>query len=457
LMIKNPGVAPVEGFTVFGVSTSRGNDAAIGQFGSGNKHAINLLLRHGLGPQIFCGLDSLQFFTKPRKMDDGLDTVEYNAVHLNHNGEIKDLGFAVEYGELDWGDLAMAMREFVSNAIDRTTKEYGTHNHDKMVVDVVDSPVPKDECTTVYIPWCPDVQRFYNELSQRFLHFKGDGSHADDPLIINEKRDEKGRIYRRGVFIRPTNQPAFFHYNFDNSLKIDEARNLDDYVIRRKSGNWALAHATTEQLTAMFSHITEHGTTLESRFTDYDLELDDAIKYKVRMAWEEIAQGAILVNTMDGYISEHLARKGHRAVVAPSDNWFKILTQCGVPTYAKVLSSDEKAGITKIVATPAADELFNSIWNRLWGMGFMSNIDQPAIQCFTCVPTDGDAMQVGFYERKTRTICINKAIADGKNEELAAVILGLVGECLTGSKGSTDDIKNFALAAAVKMGEFISG
>ena len=50
LCVQNPGVAPVEGFTLLGVSTTRdcGVDGAIGQFGSGNKHAINVLLRAGL-------------------------------------------------------------------------------------------------------------------------------------------------------------------------------------------------------------------------------------------------------------------------------------------------------------------------------------------------------------------------------------------------------------------------
>ena len=44
LCIQNPGVAPVEGFTLLGVSTTRdcGVEGTIGQFGSGNKHAINV-------------------------------------------------------------------------------------------------------------------------------------------------------------------------------------------------------------------------------------------------------------------------------------------------------------------------------------------------------------------------------------------------------------------------------
>ena len=50
LLVQNPGVAPVEGYTLLGVSTTRncGVVGTIGQFGSGAKHAINTLLRAGL-------------------------------------------------------------------------------------------------------------------------------------------------------------------------------------------------------------------------------------------------------------------------------------------------------------------------------------------------------------------------------------------------------------------------
>ena len=50
LLVQNPGVAPVEGYTLLGVSTTRncGVAGTIGQFGSGAKHAINTLLRAGL-------------------------------------------------------------------------------------------------------------------------------------------------------------------------------------------------------------------------------------------------------------------------------------------------------------------------------------------------------------------------------------------------------------------------
>ena len=74
LVIQNPGVAPIEGFTLLGVSTTRdcGVEGTIGQFGSGNKHAINVLLRAGLKVFVYCGKTRLDFQTRDEEIDDGL-------------------------------------------------------------------------------------------------------------------------------------------------------------------------------------------------------------------------------------------------------------------------------------------------------------------------------------------------------------------------------------------------
>ena len=50
LKIENIGVCPPEGFTVLGVSLAdtSNHEGVIGQFGSGNKHAVAVLLRNGL-------------------------------------------------------------------------------------------------------------------------------------------------------------------------------------------------------------------------------------------------------------------------------------------------------------------------------------------------------------------------------------------------------------------------
>jgi hypothetical protein len=79
LKIENIGVCPPEGFTVLGVSLAdtSSNEGVIGQFGSGNKNAVAVLLRHGLSPVVFAGTLKLEFSTKPQTVADGLASKEF--------------------------------------------------------------------------------------------------------------------------------------------------------------------------------------------------------------------------------------------------------------------------------------------------------------------------------------------------------------------------------------------
>ena len=55
LVIQNKGECPIEGFIVYGLSTSRNKEEKIGQFGTGNKHGINTLLRNKVKFRVFIG------------------------------------------------------------------------------------------------------------------------------------------------------------------------------------------------------------------------------------------------------------------------------------------------------------------------------------------------------------------------------------------------------------------
>src|SRR5262245_5656075 len=88
LKIENVGTAPEEGFTVFGVSladTAR-NDKVIGQFGSGNKHGVAVLLRNYLSPIVFAGTLRLEFSTRPQIVSDKHATKEFNRVVVKYGG-----------------------------------------------------------------------------------------------------------------------------------------------------------------------------------------------------------------------------------------------------------------------------------------------------------------------------------------------------------------------------------
>ena len=68
LMIQNFGEAPIEGYTTLGISTTRNSNFSnvIGQFGSGNKQAINVLLRNKIPTIVFAGKTKLEFYTEKK-------------------------------------------------------------------------------------------------------------------------------------------------------------------------------------------------------------------------------------------------------------------------------------------------------------------------------------------------------------------------------------------------------
>jgi hypothetical protein len=196
--IQNPGVAPVEGFTLLGVSTTRdcGVEGTVGQFGSGNKHAINVLLRAGLKVFVYCGKTRLDFQTRDDEIDDGLVRKPVKRVVCKMGGTSTrtiDLGWVLDFGAIDWTDLGMALREFISNAIDRTVREENgefipaLQDGRLAVTPVSEEKVKaKDGYTRVYVELSPTVQRYIDELPKRFLHF------SDRPEQVRQSFSAQG-------------------------------------------------------------------------------------------------------------------------------------------------------------------------------------------------------------------------------------------------------------------------
>ena len=125
LAIRNPGVADYSGLTLLGVSTTRnsGCSGTIGTFGSGSKLSIALLLRYGIEPIICCGKLKMRFFTRSQIVKMQVFNrvcVEFSGTDLDGRSKTstEDLGFVLEWGTADWTKPEMALREFISNAID---------------------------------------------------------------------------------------------------------------------------------------------------------------------------------------------------------------------------------------------------------------------------------------------------------------------------------------------------
>ena len=334
LLVQNPGVAPIEGFTLLGVSTTRGCgvEGAIGQFGSGNKHAINVLLRAGLKVIVYCGKTRLDFQTRDDEIDDGLTRKLVKRVMCKMGGTSTrsiDLGWVLDFGAIDWTDLGMALREFISNAIDRTLREENGEFCPAMldgrlvVAPVCDEKIKaKDGYTRVYVEMNDEVQRYVDQLPKRFLHFSSDPSQVRKSFLSKAERNLNGKksavIYRAGVYVREIEEntdESVYDYNFkQDELQIDECRNSSDYTIKAAIAK-LYRKASVSELVPLFKTLVDQKPAYESSLDPhYICPSWETPKEEQQQAWQTAWQAVAADAVMCGpsaTIAEFVGRKGY--------------------------------------------------------------------------------------------------------------------------------------------------
>ena len=479
LKVENIGTAPVEGFTVLGVSlaSTSNNVGVIGQFGSGNKHAVAVLLRNELSPIVFAGTLKMEFSTRPQTLTDGIASKEFGRVVVKFGGtdpvtgasrsSTDDLGFVLTYGEKDWTEAALALREFVSNAIDRSIREVGDWSGVKIEV-VSDAQVrAKAGFTRVFVPLTAEVLQFYNDLGKWFLHFSEPES-LGKAILPKTNRNLSDRraavIYRRGVRVREfesSDTESLFDYNLDD-LRIDESRRASDWDVKHGAGR-ALAGADKKTLAILFDRLlnsTAHAW--EFSFDNYSLSPSSGDTSEVlaqrRKNWSEAfsqVAGQDAVLTGKG-TKDQLERKGFVPVVAP-ENLVSAAGMYGVQTPASVLSVDELVGREISDPTPDAQAAVDLVWELLEAVGLTNDKAKPPVKVFTSI-LDGGTMLNGFY--RDGTVFIHEdlggtaSIVAGRqalSDRLVKVALEEVAHYVTGATDNSRDFQNFLLDVAVKL------
>jgi hypothetical protein len=479
LKIENVGVCPPEGFTVLGVSLADTSNqkGVIGTFGSGNKHGIAVCLRNGLSPVVFTGTLKLEFSTKPQIVGDGLASKEFARVMVKFGGtdpvtganrsSTEDLGFVLDYGRHDWTDISLALREFVSNSIDRSIRERGDWSGVK--VEVVDEGQvrAKKDYTRVFVPLNTEVFAFYNDIGKWFLHFSEPDS-LNKAILPKKNRNLGNRkaavIYRRGVRVREftsSDTESLFDYNLDD-LRLNESRTASDWDVLHHCGR-ALAGGDKKILAILFDRLLnpskvawEFGFHICSlQLSGQDSAEEDARK---RRNWKEaFAQvaGENAVLTGEG-TADQLQRKGYKPVKAP-ENFLAAASSYGLQTPAKVLSEDEISGREVTEASPDALAAVDLVWEWLEEMGLTNGREKPPVMCFTSI-LDGCTMLNGYY--RDGTVFINSDLAGGSSEFAGSKALSdrllkvALEECVHHTTQSTDnsrDFQDFLLDLAVKL------
>lgn len=519
LKIENPGVAPAEAFTLLGASTKRDNtnSGTIGKFGTGNKHGVAVLLRAGLEPQIFCGNLKLGFTTRPQVMDDGLRAHTFNRVVVQYGGKTangqsrtgsEDLGFVLEHGATDWLSTDLALREFVSNAIDRAVEEgeaayltewlrnkgdnfisrakekYSTawdetreaieayrktaNDYKNVTIEIVNENQVRAKAgvTRVFIPMNEDVFRFHANIGKWFLHFS-------EPELLNAtilpKRNrnlgdqQTAVIYRRGVRVREfesSDTPSLFDYNLEH-LQLDESRRVDDWRVQWEAAK-AFCKADKATLSGLWQAMIDGRKVWEHDFSETALQ--QGITPETQKAWAEsfeaVAGEQAVICAKDG--GQQAARKGYKVVEAPEEIVRAARAQ-GVKTPDVVLSNDEREGREVLDSTPDAEAAVDFVWSVIEKYKLANGRKRPVVKTFRKI-MDGGGQTLGYY--RDGTVFINQdiagfgAIQTGWHNLTQQLLVTALEECVhhvTGAADFTRDIQDFVFNISIYMAKEISG
>lgn len=479
LKIENVGVCPPEGFTVLGVSLADTSDHAgvIGQFGSGNKNAVAVCLRHELSPIVFAGTLKLEFFTRPQTVADNQASKDFARVCVRYGGSdpitgasrssTEDLGFVLDFGKHDWGELSLALREFISNAIDRSIREKGDWSGVKIEIVDENQVRAKRDHTRVFLPLSTEVLEFYNYLGRWFLHFSEPES-LDKAILPKRNRNLGDRkaavIFRRGVRVREfesSDTESLFDYNL-NDLSIDESRKASDWDVRHHCGR-ALANADKNILAILFDRLLNSDEPAwEFGFDLYSLQPSfrdsTEVEEQRRQNWQEAflaVAGGDAVLTGEGSVDQ-LERKGFKPVKAP-ENLVNAASRYGVQTPATVLSADELSGRLVSDATPDAQAALDVVWQVVVGCGLNNGKQKPPVKCFSSI-LDGGTMLNGYY--REGVVYINRDLAgsgslvagrQALSERLLKVALEELVHFVTEATDQSRDFQDYLLDLAVKL------
>ena len=520
LKIENPGVAPEEAFTLLGASTKRGSDnaATIGKFGTGNKHGVAVLLRNKLEPVVFAGNLKLEFGTRVQGVNDGIRGHEFNRVVVKFGGKdrngvsrsaTEDLGFVLEHGSSDWLSVDLALREFVSNSLDRAVEEgeftfvlnylngkdeefkreaqnrgsdasnevkaalesyrKTATDYKSVVVEVVsDSQVrAKAGYTRIFVPLSAEVLAFYNDLGKWFLHFS-EPELLGKTILPKSNRNLGNRrsavIYRRGVRVREfesSDTPSLYDYNLEN-LKLDESRRVDDWYVQYEAAQ-AFAGADVDTIARLWQSFLDGQKYWEHSFGSYGLEAG-LHKAEQKATWNAafekvVGDQAVIATEEGGAIA---ARKGFTVVTAP-EAFVQAAEKHGVRTPAKVLSADQKAGREVFDSTPDAEAAVEFAWDLVTRYGVTNGKDKPTVKTFRKI-MDGGSQTLGYY--KDGVVYINQDIAAGGSlsigwhsltQQLLVTALEEVAHHVTGATDNSRDFQDFVLNLVVYMAKERAG
>ncbi len=455
LMIQNRGVVDPLALTCIGASGTRtcGTDDSIGEFGSGSKLSIALLLREGIGLFIYPGNLCMEFTLKMQQISGRMEyipCVTYSGTGADgkQKSGTKETGFCIGWGTKDWGSPDMALREYVSNAIDGAIASGGTYKD--IVIEVVEKPRAKRDHTSVFVEYTPAIQKAHKKLAKMFLHIGNPELLEKRILPKGDANPDETLVYKKGVLVAALKIPSVFNYNLGAELKLDESRNASLWDV-----TYALTQAmrfiSVEQMKTLFKEVQgDAGALIENQLNSVLVSAAMASrKEEVKSAWYDVATEKGVITPACQVTADFVARKGYIPITFASNVWPKILTSAGCLSSSQILNKQESKGRKTSEPTRAMEKAVDWAMNLFRTFSMDEGRDLPPIKGFMPIMS-GEAQQWGEYDPETKTIYLHEELA---GTQLRKVALEEVAHHVTGAGDNSRDLQDFLFRLITKVAE----
>lgn len=232
IVFTTPGLIDIRSFTMMGLSAKPSSDRPIGQFGTGLKYVIAVLIRHSIEPILFIGKDK---FTFQKKESDfrgqriemiQMKVEEYSWMdRLLLKPRYVDLPFTTEYGKF-W-DLWQVFRELEAN----TRDENGFTSSLDLSNGIKDG--------TQIIVDHPDFDKLWESRDSIFLHQASSSSKEDEIMEVFPGVSEY--LFYRGMRVQELSKHSLFTYNILQKIDLTEDRTVKyDFQVKECLGNFVL-------------------------------------------------------------------------------------------------------------------------------------------------------------------------------------------------------------------------
>lgn len=217
IVFETPGLIDVRAFTTMGISSKPNSDAPIGQFGTGLKYAIAVLVRMGAEPVVWIGKDQYVFYKHPTTFrDKSFDLVMMRAKRWPQRlWRDHELPFTTEYGKF-WKPW-QAFRELEANTRDEGGTTFETREDTGQ--DIIGRPL-----MTRIVVEHPEFYEAWQDKDGVFLPRASAVLKKDEILEVFE--GESPFLYYHGMRVYELPKPSMFTYNIVRHVELTEDRTL---------------------------------------------------------------------------------------------------------------------------------------------------------------------------------------------------------------------------------------